>query len=76
MNFSPAVKAWILLVCLIISSGGAVGMTTFLGGAKWPIAVITGLITGVTNLYHALAQSPKDKVSGSTAAPFDSKTAQ
>lgn len=76
MNFSPAVRAWLLLICLIISSGGAVGMTTFLGGAKWPIAVITGVITGVTNLYHALSQSPKDKISGSTVVPFDSKPAQ
>lgn len=69
MNFSPAVKAWILLICLIISTGGGVGMTAFLGGANWKVAVITGFITGVTNLYHALSQSPKDKMSSGNTTP-------
>lgn len=76
MNFSPAVKAWILLICLVISSGGAVGYTAFLGGAKWQLALIAGLISSATNVYHALSQSPKDKISGATNPPFDSKSAQ
>ena len=63
MNFSDSTKAWIVLICLVIGSGGTVGLTAFLGGAKWPIAVITGVITAATNVGHALAQSPKDKMS-------------
>lgn len=71
MNFSPAVKAWILLVCLVISSGGAVGYTAFLGGSAWPLALIAGVIASATNVYHALAESPKDKAEkAATVAPF------
>jgi len=67
MNFSPIVKAWIQLITLVISTGGAVGMASFLGGSSWQIAVICGSITGATNVYHALSESPKDKA---TQAPF------
>lgn len=70
MNFSPAIKAWILLVCLVISTGGGVFLTSFLGGSSWPLALVAGLITSASNVYHALSQSPKDKISGATNAPF------
>lgn len=66
MNFTTQQKAWILLICLVVSSGGAVSMTTFLGGAKWQFALFAGLVTGASNVYHALSQSPKDKVTGNT----------
>ena len=66
MNFTDKQKAWILLITLVVSSGGAVTMTTFLGGAKWPFAVFAGLVTGASNVYHALSQSPKNKTNGNT----------
>lgn len=68
MNFSPETKAWILLICQVISSGGAIGLTSFLGGAHWAVAIISGVIAAATNVYHALAASPKDKAA--TAPPF------
>jgi hypothetical protein len=67
MNFSPLVKAWILLITLILGTGIGVGVTAFLGGAHWLVATLCGLGTGATNVYHALAESPKDKA---TKAPF------
>ncbi len=68
MNFSPVAKAWILLICLIVGSGGTVGLTAFLGGAHWAVALLSGVITGATNVYHALAASPREKAE--TAKPF------
>jgi hypothetical protein len=67
MNFSPVVKAWIQLVSLVLGTGIGVGMTAFLGGASWGVALICGIGTGATNVYHALSDSPKDKA---TKAPF------
>lgn len=61
MNFSPQIKAWILLTALVLSSGITMGVTAFLGGADWRVAVLIGLGTGATNVYHALSESPKDK---------------
>jgi hypothetical protein len=69
MNFSPAVKAWILLITLTLSAGGAVFMTTYLGGAKIWYAVVAGLITGASNVYHALANSPNDAAAKPTPNP-------
>jgi hypothetical protein len=63
MNFSDSQKAWILLLCLIVSTGGGVFLTSYEGGAKWWFALISALITSASNVYHALNQSPKDKVS-------------
>ncbi len=70
MNFSPQVKAWILLVCLLVGSGITVGVTSFLGGSTPWVAALCGAATGLTNLYHALAESPKDKAV--TKPPFPS----
>jgi uncharacterized membrane protein len=70
MNFSPQVKAWIQLICLVVGSGGAVGLTSFLGGANWKFAVISALVTGASNVYHALSASPKDKAEAASKAPF------
>lgn len=61
MNFSPQVKAWIQLITLVLGTGITVGMTAFLGGAHWVAAVLVGLGTGATNVYHAVSESPKDK---------------
>ena len=61
MNFTPKAKAWILLLTLVVGTGGTVAMSTFLGGAKWQFALFAGFVTGCTNVYHALNDSPKDK---------------
>lgn len=63
MNFSPSVKAWIQLIALVLGTGIGVGMTAFLGGSHWGVAVICGIGTGATNVYHALTESPKEKAS-------------
>lgn len=69
MNFSPQVKAWIQLISLVLGTGIGVGMTAFLGGAAWQVAFLCGLGTGMTNVYHALSDSPKDKAN-QTKPPF------
>lgn len=67
MNFSPEVKAWLQLITLVLGTGIGVGVTAYLGGANWCIALLCGLGTGATNVYHALSDSPsKDK----TRPPF------
>lgn len=63
MNFTDSQKAWILLVCLVVGTGGGVTVTSYLGGSKIWVAVLCGLATGATNVYHALSQSPKDRIS-------------
>lgn len=68
MNFSPQTRAWILLICLVLGSGITVGVTSLLGGSSPWIAALCGLATGATNVYHALAASPKDKAV--TTPPF------
>ena len=60
MNFSPQVKAWILLITLALGTGIGVAMTSFLGGANPWVSALCGLGTGLTNVYHALSDSPKD----------------
>jgi hypothetical protein len=62
MNFSPEVKAWIQLISLVLGSGIGVGVTAFLGGSNWVVALLCGIGTGATNVYHALSESPKDKL--------------
>lgn len=69
MNFSAQTKAWILLVCLVLMSGGAVFMTSYEGGAKLWLAIVAGLITASSNVYHALAASPADKAISSDPQP-------
>lgn len=57
-----------MLLTLVISSGISLGMTAFLGGADWGVAVIIGLGAGATNVYHALAESPKEKAAKQEAS--------
>lgn len=61
MNFSPQTKAWILLICLVLSTGGAITVASYTGGAKLWIAILCGLGAGATNVYHALNTRPADK---------------
>ena len=68
MNFSASTKAWILLITLVLGTGSAAGLTSYLGGANWLVALIVGLGTAASNVYHALAESPKDKAQ--TKPPF------
>lgn len=61
MNFSPTTKAWLQLTALVLGTGIGVGVAAFLGGSHWGVALLCGLGTGATNVYHALSDSPKDK---------------
>ncbi len=70
VNFSPKVKAWITLVSLVLSTGIGTGYAAFLTGASPLGSVIVGLGTASTNVYHALAASPKEKAS-TTQSPFN-----
>lgn len=56
---SPAAKEWLKLISLLVGSGSVVTVTSYLGGAKLWIAILCGLGTGATNLYHALNESPR-----------------
>jgi len=58
MNFTPQQKAWILLIALIFSAGGGVFLTSYLGGAKLWLSVVSGLITASSSVYHALNKPP------------------
>jgi len=64
MNFTPQVKAWILLVTLVLSTGGAITVANYLSGAKLWVAILSGLVAGATNVYHALTDKPSDKAGG------------
>jgi hypothetical protein len=46
---------------LVLGTGIGVGVTAYLGGANPWVAALCGLGTGATNVYHALADSPKEK---------------
>jgi hypothetical protein len=70
MNFPPAVKAWLQLISLVLSTGVAIGVTSFLGGSSPLISVLIGVATAGTNVYHAIAASPKDKADAASSAPF------
>lgn len=63
MNFDPKTKAWILLVTLVLATGSAVTVTTYLGGTKLWIAILAGAGTGASNVYHALTSSPNKQTS-------------
>lgn len=58
-----------MLITLALGSGSTVGMTAFLGGCTPWVAFFCGLGTAMTNVYHNLASSPKDKAD-STKPPF------
>lgn len=57
----PETKEWVKLISLVIGTGSAVTITTYLGGAKLWIAIVAGMGTGASNVYHALSESPKNK---------------
>ena len=46
---------------MVISTGGAVTIAGIVGGCNIWIAIGSGIVTGATNVYHALAASPNDK---------------
>ncbi len=73
MNFSPQVRAWILLISLLFGTSLTLGYTAFLSGATVWGSVIVGAGNGLLGLYHALSDSPKDRAnkdSQSTNPPF------
>ena len=60
MKFSPQVRAWILLIALVVGTGASVTVTSYLGGAKLWVAILCGIATGATNVYHAVNSSPNE----------------
>jgi hypothetical protein len=58
MNFTPQQKAWILLITIILMSGGGVFLTSLAGGSKLWFAVASGLITASSSVFHALSKPP------------------
>ena len=50
MEFTQKQKAWILLVCIIIGTGGTTFVVNFAGGAVWWCALIGGLDRKSTRL--------------------------
>ncbi len=68
MNFPPLVRAWLLLITLALGSGAGVGVTAFLGGSSPWVAFFCGFGTAMTNVYHALAASPKDRAESAADA--------
>jgi hypothetical protein len=71
VNFSQETKAWITLISLVLGTGASAGVTAFLGGAHWGVSAIIGIGVSATNVYHALADSPKDKARAAhTKPPF------
>lgn len=71
MNFSPTVRAWLLLVTQLLGSSLTLGYTAFLTGASVTGAIIVGAGNGLLGLHHALSDSPKDKAA-KTNPPFQS----
>lgn len=55
---SPSTKEWIKLISLVIGTGSAITVTSYVGGAKLWIAILVGVGTGATNVYHAFSESP------------------
>ena len=60
MEFTQKQKAWILLVCIIIGTGGTTFVVNFAGGAVWWCALIGGLAAGCGQIVTALMKSPND----------------
>lgn len=54
-------KEWIKLFALTIGTGSAVTVTSYAGGSKLWVAILCGIGTGMTNVYHALSDKPGDK---------------
>ena len=69
MNFSPFVKSWLILACIVISTGTTAGMTAFLSGSSPSIAFLIGLGTAASNVLMNLMKSPQDKATKSTNNP-------
>jgi hypothetical protein len=69
MNFTPEIKAWIMLLTLVLSTGTTAGVTAFLGGAHWGVSTIIGVGVSATNVYHALSESPGAKAKAAVTKP-------
>jgi hypothetical protein len=68
MNFSKQTTSWIILLLMVLSFGGGVTITTYAGGCKLWVAILTGLSVAATNILHALKSSPND-TSETTVTP-------
>ncbi len=57
---TPQQKAWIKLICLVISTGSAACVASYAGGCKLWLSILIGSGTGASNVYTALSDSPND----------------
>lgn len=62
MDFPPQTKAWIQLIALIFGTGAGITVTSYLGGSKLWVSVLCGLGAAGMGVFHALSDSPKDKI--------------
>lgn len=61
---SPNTKEWIRLIALLFGTGSVITVGAYEGGSKVWIAILLGLGTAGSNIYHAF--SPKPGSSGNT----------
>lgn len=60
MEFTPQVKSWIILICIVLGTGSSVTIVAATGGCKLWVAILTGLGAGATNVWTNLRASPND----------------
>lgn len=60
MNFTPKQKAWISLIALVFSAGGAIGVGAWQSGSHPVAAAILGFGAAGTAVWTALKPSPHD----------------
>lgn len=59
MNFTDQQKSWIILVATILSSGGAVALTSYSGGCKPWLAITAGIVAASTHVVTLLMNPAK-----------------
>jgi hypothetical protein len=64
MNFTERQKAWLKLISLVVGTGAAVTATSYMGGCKVWVAVLVGVGTAGSNVYHALTDAPTPPAGG------------
>ena len=61
INVDPKTKAWIQLISLAVGTGSAITGTTYAGGCKLWVAILAGIGSAGSAVFHAVSDSPNDK---------------
>lgn len=69
MNFTDQQKSWILLVCIVLASGGTVVVGSYTGGCKLWCSILLGLAAGAGHVATALMSPDKLKGQDLPATP-------